>query len=198
MATKRIVIDPDQKLTPEIWAKMEREILIDKVPVKRVANQYGFSLPVVKRRLEDSKANGFRSLKTIVTEKVEAEKKILELQTELKDLPMARQFTAKDLERKLLNISHHLTSAAEQGAATAHRASILANEAMEAVGLPGDTELDLSHLAQVAMLTQTANESAQIGLKLLGANKDRVGKPDEPQRKTLADFYRAPRLTHDS
>ena len=196
MATKRIVINPDQKLTPEIWAKMEREILIDKVPVKRVANQYGFSLPVVKRRLEDSKANGFRSLKTIVTEKVEAEKKIIELQQEIKDLPMARQFTAKDLEKKLLNISFHLTSAAEQGAATAHRASILANEAMEAVGQIGDTEFDLSHLATVAMLTETANESAKIGLGLLNANKGNVNKPDEPTRRTLADFYRTPRLNN--
>lgn len=194
MATKRIVINPDQKLTPEIWAKMEREILIDKVPVKRVANQYGFCLPVVKRRLEDSKANGYRSLKTIVTEKVEAEKKIIELQQEIKDLPMARQFTAKDLEKKLLNISFHLTSAAEQGAATAHRASILANEAMEAVGQIGDTEFDLSHLATVAMLTETANESAKIGLGLLNANKGNVNKPDEPTRRTLADFYRPKQL----
>lgn len=194
MATKRIVINPDQKLTPEIWAKMEREILIDKVPVKRVANQYGFCLPVVKRRLEDSKANGYRSLKTIVTEKVEAEKKIIELQQEIKDLPMVRQFTAKDLEKKLLNISFHLTSAAEQGAATAHRASILANEAMEAVGQIGDTEFDLSHLATVAMLTETANESAKIGLGLLNANKGNVNKPDEPTRRTLADFYRPKQL----
>lgn len=94
-------------------------------------------------------------------------------------MPMARQQTFNDLTAKLSNISGHLASAAEYGAATAHRLSGIAHA--KVAEIDDATPLDdksLTALKGIAVLTRMANESSEIGLNLLRANKEALKAED--------------------
>lgn len=106
------------------------------------------------------------------------------------------------LAEKLQNISQSLASAAEHGAATAHRLAALANSEVakidDAAVLAPES---LEAMKGVAALTKLSNEAAATGLNLLSANKETVAKinnqepEDKPapvrERLSLADWKKA-------
>lgn len=91
---------------------------------------------------------------------------------------MSQQYIAVSLAEKLRNISQSLASAAEHGAATAHRLNALANGEVSRVD-DADPMASLENLRNVGVLTKLANDSSHIALNLLAANKDRMQKMDE-------------------
>ena len=119
-------------------------------------------------------------------------KQVAAAQTALAALPVAQQYTALNLAEKLRNISSSLASAAELGAATAHRLHALANSEVSKVD-DAEPMASIDSLRNVGVLTKLANDSSHIALNLLAANKDRVKQMDDadtpPKRRTLADFY---------
>jgi len=132
-----------------------------------------------------------KPLQVLASEKAEAEKKIREISEVVSILPMSRQTTFNSLVAKLTNISTHMASAAEYGAATAHRLSALAHAEVAKI----DDAQPLSSgesLRGIAALTSLANESGKIALNLLAANKEAaagVGQEDVPT--SLDHFYGA-------
>lgn len=96
-------------------------------------------------------------------------------QTELAALPVAQQYVAVNLAEKLRNISNSLASAAEMGAATAHRLSALANTEVSKVD-DSDPLASLEQLRSVGVLTKLANDSASIAINMVAANKDAIKK----------------------
>lgn len=107
-------------------------------------------------------------------------------QTALEALPLAQQHTAVALAEKLRNISHSLASAAELGARTAHRLHALANTEVAKVD-DADPIASVDKLRNVGVLTKLANDSANIAVNLLSANKDRVRGLDEPEEPPAID-----------
>ena len=90
------------------------------------------------------------------------------------------------LAEKLQNISQSLASAAEHGAATAHRLAALANSEVakidDAAVLAPES---LEAMKGVAALTKLSNEAAATGLNLLAANKKRGDEePPDPAEMT--------------
>lgn len=86
------------------------------------------------------------------------------------------QPVAIGLAEKLRNISQSLASAAELGAATAHRLHALANSE---VGKVDDAEpmASIENLRNIGVLTKLANESGHIAMGLLSEkNKAMVEK----------------------
>lgn len=167
-------------LTPEQWAEIERRHLIDGESINALAAEFGVNESSVRRRIKPNKAelpNGEKPLQVLAQEKVEADAATRRIAEKIAELPISRQKIVTDLAEKLKGISGHLASAAEYGAATAHRlAGIAHNKATEIDDAkPLNTE-SLESLKGIAVLTKMANEASEIGVNLLRANKDEIDR----------------------
>jgi hypothetical protein len=116
---------------------------------------------------------------------IAAAKKVAEARSALAELPPAQQYRALNLADKLRNISASLASAAELGAATAHRLQALANTEVAKVD-DAQPMQSLENLRNVGVLAKLANDSAAIALNLVAANKDQVQRINNPQEAEVA------------
>jgi len=164
------------KLTDAQWEQI-RLRLLEGESGRALADEFGISETAIRKKVSSQVSE----IKTVANQLANA-------QTALSKLPISSQISAQTLAQRLLSISNHLASAADYGAATAHRLSALAHSEVAKI----DDAAPLSsgeNLRGIAALTSLANESGKIALNLLAANKDKaVGEPDKPTM-TLDDFY---------
>ena len=157
------------KLSPEQWREIERRHAAGE-GASDLAREHGVHPSQITRRV------------TQVSQKVRnVAQSLAKAQTELAELPVAQQYAAISLADKLRSISSSLASAAELGAKTAHRLHALANSEVEKVddADPLNPE-SMEALKGVSVLTKLANDSSQIAVNLLNANRDTVKKANEP------------------
>jgi hypothetical protein len=181
-------------LTPEQWIEVERRHLLEGESVNSLAKEFKIDESAIRRKFNPNKSESkskINPLKELALSKIEADKQVKSISEKIAELPFAKQQIVMDLSRSLMNISNHLTSAAEYGARTSHKLAGIANAQVEMID---DTKIqdNTKVLQNVAALTRMANESSVIAMGLLNANKDRVQKLSEPERervKTLNDFY---------
>lgn len=184
-------------LTPEQWAEVERRHLIDGESINSLAKEFGVNEGTIRKKINPNRSEQEKSgkpLQVLAAEKVEAEKIVRGISEHISALPMARQATFNSLVTKLANISEHLGSAAEYGAATAHRLAGIAHmKAAEIDDAAPLTDDSVAALKGIAVLTRMANEASEIGVNLLKANKDMVEEANhaaqEKPTMTLDDFY---------
>ena len=156
------------KLSPEQWREIERRLSAGE-KAAGLSREYGISQTRISERISK------------VSVKVrETAHKLAEAQTALAELPVAQQYAAVSLAEKLRAISVSLASAAELGAKTAHRLHALANGEVAKVD-DVDPLRSMEALKGVSVLTKLANDSSQIAVSLLAANRDTVKKVNEPQ-----------------
>lgn len=173
-------------LTPDQWIQIERRIVLDGESVNALAKEFSINESCIRRKIKPNKAEKAEraikldpSLPEIAAEKIAADSALARINHRIAELPYAKQQIVSDLTSRLTNISGHLCSAAEYGAATAHRLSGIANgKAAEIDDAAPIDEESLVALKGIAALTRMANESANIGLNLLSANKDRIKEMD--------------------
>lgn len=152
------------KLTPAQWAEVDRRLAAGE-GVRALAAEFGVSPATISKR-------GV-SQQTEHVQKVAHQ--IAQAQTALAELPVRQQYVAMSLAEKLRNISQSLASAAELGAATAHRLQALANSEVAKVD-DAEPLKSMDALKGVAALTRLANDSSSIAINLLAANKETVKK----------------------
>lgn len=165
-------------LTPDQWIEIERRHVVDGESINSLASEFGVNESSVRRKIKPNKAespNGKNTLAVIAREKVNADAESRRIADQIAELPYAKQQIVSDLARKLTNISHHLCGAAEFGAATAHRLAGIANGRVAQIddAAPLD-EAGVAELKGIAVLTRMANESSEIGINLLRANKETI------------------------
>jgi transposase-like protein len=164
------------KLSPTQWQEIERRLAEGETP-STLAREFGVHPSQITRRVSQ------------VSQKVrEVAQKVANAQTALAELPAQQQYAAMSLADKLRNISTSLASAAEHGAATAHRLNALANSEVSKVDDAAPlSEESITALKGVGVLTKLANDSASIALNLLAANKDAVKQiaTPEPEPESL-------------
>lgn len=149
------------KLSPEQWREIERRMSAGEKAAD-LSREYGISQTRISERISK------------VSEKVRnTARKLAEAQTALAELPVAQQYAAVSLAEKLRAISVSLASAAELGAKTAHRLHALANAEVEKVD-DADPLNSMEALKGVGVLTKLANDSSQIAVNLLNANRETV------------------------
>ncbi|WDZ97968.1 Hin recombinase [Herbaspirillum sp. WKF16] len=169
-------------LTPDQWLEVERRHLVEGESLNSLAAAYGVNESSLRRRLKpraEGKSSSPEQLKQLATNKARVDAEQDAIRQQIAALPYAKQEIVADLARKLRNTSEHLASAAELGAATAHRLSRLANQQLEKVD-DIDPLISLRALQGVGTLTRLANVASEIGLNLLRANKDAMQPEDEP------------------
>jgi IS30 family transposase len=177
-------------LTPEQWVEIERRHLVDGESINSLAAEFGVNESSIRRRIKPNKAespNEPKPLRQLAQEKVEADKAVRRIAEQIAELPIARQQIVTDLAQRLTNISTHLASAAEYGAATAHRLSAIAHSKVAEIddAKPLDDQESVTALKGVAVLTKLANESSEIAVNLLRANRDTIEELNKRERDAL-------------
>lgn len=163
------------KLTQEQWAEVARRHAAGE-GVRALAAEFGISPARISERVSKH------------SEQVrEVAHKVAAAQTALAALPIARQHDALNLADKLRNISVSLSSAAELGAATAHRLNALANSEVAKVD-DADPLSSVDKLKGVQVLTKLSNDAAYVALNLLAANKEAVQKINAPESAEETGF----------
>lgn len=159
------------KLTEKQWSEIERRHLKGE-KIRPLAKEFGISEGAIRLRVSTQSAE----IKQVANQIVAAEQRF-------NALPVSAQVSARSLIDELKAISFHLASAGKYGAMTAHRLSGIANAKVEQIDDDEPlNEESMESLKGIAVLTRMANESSQIGLGLLSANKEMIkaGMNDEP------------------
>lgn len=149
------------KLTEKQWSEIQKRLLTGE-SYGSLSKAYGVSKAAIQRRF----AGRVETVKAVANQLVAAEQA-------LHKLPISDQLVTLTLADELRAISTHLAAAAKFGAATSHRLSGIAHSKVQEIddAAPLDDE-SREALRDVAVLTKMANESAQIPMNLLAANKD--------------------------
>lgn len=155
------------KLTDDQWEAIKRRLL-EGEPRRAIAKEFGISESSIREKVSAQ-----------VSEIKEVANQIVKTERALAALPISAQITAQNLASRLRSISNHLASAADYGAATAHRLSALAHNEVAKID-DAEPLKSSENLRGIAALTQLANESGKIALNLLAANKDKPFEADDP------------------
>lgn len=189
-------------LTPEQWSEIERRHLVDGESINSLAAEFKVNESSIRRKIKPGKAtspSGKSPLHVLAEEKVRAEAEAKRVTAQIASLPQAQQLIVSDLARKLSNISEHIGSAAEISAASAHRLSMLANQALEKVDEVNPLST-ATELKTFEALQKMANGASEIPMNLLKANRDTIedmnrrdteqASPSNPARGTVFKIVR--------
>jgi hypothetical protein len=154
-------------LTEKQWAEIERR-LTEGEAGRQLAKEFGISEAAIRKRCGAQS----KQVKVVANQLVAAE-------LALRALPIGAQISARSLADKLKSISDHMAGAAEFGAMTAHRLAGIANSQVERID-DADPLKTANELASISLLMKVANQSAEIGIGILKANKDAKPEDDEP------------------
>lgn len=163
------------KLPPDAWAQIEKRLAAGESAAS-LAREYGVNQSQITRRVSQVS----QELRNLAKDHAKT-------QSAIAALPPARQYQVLSLSEQLRNMSSSLASAAELGAKTAHRLHALANAE---VGKVDDADplaaQSLESLKGVGVLTKLANESSQLAVNLISANKGAVPL-EQPSDKPSID-----------
>lgn len=163
------------KLTESQWEEIKRRLL-EGESGRSLADEYGVSETAIRKRVSSQVSE----IKSVANQLASA-------QTALSKLPVSSQISAQTLAQRLVSISNHLASAADYGAATAHRlAGIAHNKIAEIDDADPTGAKSVEALKGVAVLTKLANDASHIPMNLLAANKETVKSLNEPEDKPLS------------
>lgn len=159
------------KLSEKQWEQIGKRLLAGESG-RALAKEFGVSEATIRARFSTQVAE----IKTVANQIVATEQA-------LKALPISSQIAAHNLADELIAISTHLAGAGKYGAATAHRLSGIAHAKVQEIddAAPLD-EKSMESLKGVAVLTRMANESSQIGMNLLQANKDSIKEMNQKMK----------------
>jgi len=163
------------KLTEKQWIEITERVARGE-KMRELAREFDVSEAAIRQRVSAHA----KSIKDVANQMVAAE-------VAFKSLPVTSQIIAHNLADELKQISMHLASAAKYGAATAHRLNGIAHNQVERID-DAEPEKSTEALQRIAVLSKIANSSAEIGLKLLAANKDMAVADETPPTPTAINF----------
>lgn len=147
------------KLSERQWNYVEKRVLSGE-SIRAIAKDTGVTEGAIRLRVN-----------THTKPVKELANQIARVEAEFERLPFSTQVKVRTLVDGLKGISQHLCQAAEFGAMTAHRFSSIAH--IESNKIDDTAPLDdMEALKGISVLTRMANESSEIGMNLLKANKE--------------------------
>lgn len=164
-------------LTPKQWEQIGKRLVAGE-STSSLAREFGVGKSTISERFSE-RTNLVRAAALLVAKAGDA----------LDPLTVPERFSAHSLADDLRAISTHLAGAGKFGAATAHRLSGIAHAKVQEIddAAPLD-DASMEALKGVAVLTKLANDSSQIGLNLLAANKDMLAESLRPKAKEISAF----------
>jgi hypothetical protein len=156
------------KLTDKQWIEVTDRVARGE-SMRALSREFDVSEAAIRQRV----STHAKLIKDVANQMVSAE-------VAFKSLPVTSQIIAHNLADEMKQISMHLAGAAKYGAATAHRLNGIAHNQVSQID-DAEPENSTEALQRIAILTKIANGSAEIGLKLLAANKESFNpEPEEP------------------
>ena len=162
------------KLSPDQWREVEKRLNAGE-SAAALSREFDVSQGLISQRF--SKINkDIRKTAEMIAASQEA----------LSVLPVAQQYQAISLAEKLRNISANLASAAEYGAATAHRLQAIAHAQVQKID-DADPMNSQEQLQAISALTKISNDSAKLGTDLINSNKGAIESPPPAQSTFTVD-----------
>jgi AcrR family transcriptional regulator len=156
------------------WEKIFKRLLKGEKAID-IAREVGVSKGLISQRFSKRMAHV-----------KEAARDLADAEAKLSAMTLPDQIVTRSLADELKAVSMHLISAGSYGARIAHRMNAIAHEQAQKVD-DAEPSKSMGALQNIAVLTKIANSSAEIGLKLLGANRMQEEPPPPPE---------APKLDH--
>ena len=148
--------------------------------LRAVAAQFDITVSPLAKRVKEQKEQD-ELAKSLGNQLVTTELKI-------KELPIKAQIKVHEHADDLRAMSMHLAGAGKYGAATAHRLSAIAHGQVQKLDdVDPLSDGGMQTIKDVAILMRTANESAEIPVNLLKANKDVMAQPENRNMRELTD-----------
>ncbi|MCH4572244.1 helix-turn-helix domain-containing protein [Achromobacter xylosoxidans] len=178
------------KLTEAQWEVIGKRLLAGE-STSALAREFGVSKGAISTRF----SKRTETIKAVANQLVAADRAMA-------NLNVSEQIAARSLADDLKAVSEHLAGAARYGSATAHR---LLGVAHGKVAQIDDADplnaASVEAMKGIAAMTRLANESSEIAVNLLRANKDNIedlnrGGKDVPAG--LDHFYGASAVSTDA
>ena len=167
------------KLTDKQWWDVEKRIS-EGESMRALAKEYKVTEGTIRHRVN-----------THLKPMLDVAKQLADAELAKEALSIITQVKIRTLADELKSISVHLTGAARLGAMTSHKLAELANIQVNLI----DEENPMASedaMKSVSALSRMSNDSSQIAISLINANKDQMNKlsnPDEKEVKSINDFY---------
>ena len=161
------------KLNDKQWASIERRI-VGGESIRSLAKEFKIGAATISERVSER-----------IPKHKELAKSLACVEVAFDSLSVSEQVSVRSLADTLKSISYHLGGAAENGARTAHRLSMIANTQVEQIDETASLEANTEALKSIAAMTRVANDAASTGLNLLNANKERSGNRDNLSLESL-------------
>ncbi|NKI68947.1 Hin recombinase [Collimonas pratensis] len=170
------------KLTDAQWEQIGKRLLANE-SASSLAREFGVSKGAISIRF----SKRIETVKTVANQIVSADRA-------LSLLNVSEQIAVHSLVDDIKAMSTHLAGAGKFGAATAHRLAGIANAKVAAIDdIDPLSEDSMIALKGIAVMTRMANESSEIAVNLLRANKetvDEINKRSENKAPSgLKHFY---------
>lgn len=150
------------KLSDAQLTEIGRRLLAGGISMRKIAAEYGVSEGVIRGRFSAQN----RKVKAVANQ-------LVATQDALSALPINAQISAVNLAAQLRSMAGHLASAASNGAMVAHRLSGIALQQVEKVD-DAEPERSIDNLKRIHTLTRMVNDSSELALNLVSANRDRM------------------------
>ena len=179
------------KLSEAQWAEIDRLLIEGGMSQNAIARQFGISGTTLREYI--AKSSRSPTVQKVAHMLVEAD-------AALKSLPVSAQITARDLAGKLKAISESMATAAMHAAASTQRLQEMSWRELAKVGENPMDEAGQAALKAAAGLTRMANESSELPLNLLTANKERIRRmqEDEMPPQTVAEQPVRPTISREA
>ena len=157
------------RLTDEQWNQIITRNLNGE-SIRSLAREFGITETAIRKRISSQT----KQIKSVA-------KQIVTVEEKLSAMPISSQIQVRTYAERLRAISNHMASAAEYGAATAHRLAQIANSQAEKID-DVSPESSIETIKTVAVLTRTANEAADLSVRLAKVSAG-AGLDDREEKK---------------
>lgn len=148
------------KFSEKQWLEIEKRH-VEGESIRSIARGLGISEATIRAKISAQS----KEIKKVAHELASAEQRF-------RQLPVFAQISARNLADDIKAIESNISSAAMYGSMTAHRLASIANSKVDLVDdIDPLSEKSVEALKVIRALTATANESGQMGVDLMRANK---------------------------
>jgi hypothetical protein len=160
------------KLSLDQWSEIERRYTAGE-SARALEREFDVSEAAIRKRYGSQSAQ----VRTVAN-------RLAEVQSELATLPPIQQAAAVSLAARMRKVSDDLAAAAISGAETTRKLSAIARKQVDRIDEADPMETQ-DVLQSISALTKMANDSSQIAVALINANKPTAPPQDEKPLSTL-------------
>ncbi len=167
------------KLSPQQWEEVKRKHIVDEIPIRQLAKEYGVNEKTIRlnfaqsnsanpQQTPQSSANAKERIEQTAAIAIEAAKSVNSDPVEVG--------IALELAVKLETVRGNLSRAASNTSSVADIMSVLAKRSADKLAQDKSGMIDIEEVKQVGALIELTNRASYIGLESVKINKEAPDK----------------------